>query len=161
MWTRAANTVSTVLLLSVLAPASAREPWEGEWGSSPDGGECSEYAIEFSAGVPQDRYFQCDPSRCRSPAGDVGSILERAEADPWSCYITKVTNVRELEAWIFDVECGAEGEIWEARTIAMLTKEPLGLAAYNLGWGGYPPSSSPAVTQLFRCAEAGTETGTR
>ena len=89
-------------------------------------------------------YVQSSPGeKEQSPAGDHGQIIFEQEADPWICYITKVTDVRDLKAWIFDLECGGEGEIWQQRSIVMHTSNPAGIAAYNLG--------IDPVIQLYRC----------
>ncbi len=58
-------------------------------------------------------------------------MMER-QADSIACTITKRTGVSDLDAWIFNIRCEIEGDLWENRTIAIKTDVPDGLAAYNL-----------------------------
>jgi hypothetical protein len=89
-------------------------------------------------------------TRKKAATGDKGQIIFEGKADSSTCYIGKITGVRNLDAWIFDIECDGDGEIRRDRTIVMHTTVPEGIAAYNLGadlFGG--------VTQLYRCYSEG------
>src|SRR5690606_28800731 len=54
-----------------------------------------------------------------SPVGEFGQIEFLRAADPYVCYITKITSIVSLPGWIFDVQCGGEGEIWETRHVLL------------------------------------------
>ncbi len=103
-------------------------------------------------------YWQVTPGgREQTLHGEEGAILgHQGGEDFWECRIGKVTSFIQLEAWILDVECGGEGTIWQTRTMVMLTKNPDGMAAYNLGWDG-DSGGAPSVTQLYRCSPAAEE----
>lgn len=133
--------------------ASSAELWEGRWSDSADPQTCiaepgdGSPLVVMSREVTPGGYVQIGPDGVdQEPKGDAGQITFEREADPWVCYIDKITGVRQLEAWIFDLQCGGEGEIWRDRAIVMRTTNPKGIAAYNLGvdpLGG--------VRQLYRC----------
>ena len=132
----AAMTISAMVLT---APAPAAEPWEGLWTGNPNLRTCDTPSVDgppllkISKSVMPGGYTQCGTEGdCQTPAGDNGQIDFEQQADPWVCYITKVTNVRDLTAWIFDLECGGEGEIWRTRSIVMGTADPNVMTAYNL-----------------------------
>ena len=119
----------------------AAEWWEGTWSDSPDASSCH---AERGDGYPL--IVMSTGKITEQIDADEGQILMERQADPIACTITKTTGVADLDAWIFNISCEIEGDLWESRTIAMKTDVPDGLAAYNLEPEG-------GVKQLYRCSE--------
>jgi hypothetical protein len=147
----AAIVTSIVSLSAALALGStsvALEPWEGKWTES-----SQLYTCDAARGDWTPLVIMSKQSAGGWLAGDHGVIVFEREADPWSCEISKVTNVLDLDAWIFDLDCSQEGMEFRQRSIVMLTKNPdpqatRTIATFNLGIG---PDGK--VSELYQCPE--------
>lgn len=139
-----------VALWIIAVPGFAFEPWEGRWSESPDPQTCTAQRGDGPPLVVMSRNVTPSGQRGTAkegPKGDKGQITFEREADSFTCYIGKITGVRNLEAWIFDIECHGDGDIRRDRTIVMRTTVPKGIAAYNFGG-----ESVGGFTQLYRCS---------
>jgi uncharacterized protein len=135
----------------IAVPGFAFEPWEGRWSESPDTQTCTALRDDAPPLVVMSRsvtpiHREQQGTGQEGPKGKKGQITFERAAETLTCYISKITSVRNLEAWIFDIECHGEGGIRRERTIVMRTTAPKGIAAYNLG-----SESVRGVTQLYRC----------
>jgi len=159
--------ITLIVCFALATPALAAEPWEGVWTDNrvPSGSEgivdpCnppkdSDWGtFVFSKGPATWRYRQCDAEKCREvPSEDyIGTIKIERSVDPWICSINKITKIRDMDAWLFDTECGGEGEIWPARTLVMLTKRLDSMAVYSPSdYVKFTGSENQPIAQLYRC----------
>jgi len=162
---RKSSNLGCSLLVAVAAsvfPQSAghaAEPWEGAWTESGSGVGCTVPLIEISEKTSEkwmDYFRQFDDS---TPDDFLGQIVLQREG-PFVCYITKVTGIRDLDGWIFDLACSGEGNAWSKRGIVLRTpnvwsssqgwrEDPHAIAAYNITSGRL----GGEVVQLFRCSK--------
>ena len=155
----AAVAALAVLAAGVLAfPTLAAEPWEGTW---TDHQGCQVPLLEMSSDVTQEAYgyysqFSDLPLSDRVRGQVVGGHRE----GPFACLITKITTVNQLEAWIFNLSCGGEGDAWQSRGIVMRTpttnawsltdgwrEDSEAIATYNMT----SMDAGGEIMQLYRC----------
>ncbi|WP_423065207.1 hypothetical protein [Devosia sp. CN2-171] len=138
-----------VMLLSqfaVIDPVMAANAlWEGEW-TSDSSRSCDEPIskiryVTLSSEVTMS-YWQINGEQKSTLTGKFGEISFPHGEEPPICFIQKITNIVDLPGWIFDLECGGEGEIWKERSVALSIAQGDELIYYD-------GSSS---LHLYRCA---------
>lgn len=117
-------TLAAILVATAATQAPAADAlWEGTWTPDLQRGcavpESDGPPLVVASSVPKPgQYWQhTEEGGEASPSGDLGQIEFLRGADPSICYIKKITSIVDLPGWIFDVQCGGEGEIWDTRLV--------------------------------------------
>ena len=132
-------------LVVIAIPASAAEPWEGVYTHVPpaerDAFQAAQRIWSKDEGRP-DGVDACDlePYHDLVPTRYSENEIRGYESH---CEILKVTKIRNMSAWIFDVDCGDDdGRRRPSRELIMLTKNPEGILVYY---------EHRYAAQLYRC----------
>ncbi len=137
-------------LVAIAIPASAAEPWEGVY-THMSPAEREAFKKSNSAFGPGDYLYGVDACDLKPPHDLMPDTYteDRIASYETGCGILKVTKIRNMSAWIFDVDCSSEGETWQDRRLVMLTNDPAGILVYYDHGAAF--SGRRIAEQLYRC----------
>ncbi len=138
------------LLVAIAIPASAAEPWEGVY-TNMSPAERDAFKKDYGAFGPGHSLYGVDACDLE-PFHDLMPTIYSEDgiaSYETGCGILKVTKIRNMSAWIFDVDCSSEGETWQDRRLVMLTNDPAGILVYYDHGAAF--SGRRFAEQLYRC----------
>jgi hypothetical protein len=149
--------VAAVLVLQLAlamqswSAASAAEAWEGIWTIQSPDKDAARYVN--SCRIGEDRTFfvkgpRADMDKEALSKWNKKNFMGQIYGFEWGCDIEKITNVLRMDAWIFDLSCGASAATYSVRGILMKTDKPGGHAWYERNT---LEGDNSALVMLYRC----------